>query len=143
MIAVEGRSREIDWEAEMEKLEEVRDNLIAISNKDRKLKSEVYDLYGCKMELSEDGETIETIYYPTYRINDKEEYIHVGYRNRKRFKKNDPEVEKDPSKLNVLKNFKGGIGDTKKGITMFGQWLFKDSEKKRLIICCGEEVGRG
>lgn len=131
--------REIDWEVELEKLEEVRDGLIAVSNKERKISADLYELYGCRMEMDEEGKKIQVIYYPTYRMDENDVLKHVGYRNRKRFTQYSKEVQKDPSKLGVLKDFAGGIGDTKKGIAMFGQWLFKPEDHKRIIICCGEE----
>lgn len=133
--------KEINWEEELEKLEEVRDGLIAVSNKERKLKASIYEKYGCRMELNEeDGETIDTIYYPTYRHDhDTDTYEHVGYRNRRRFTADSPMVKKKPNLEGVLKDFSGGIGDTKKGICMFGQWLFDPKSQKRVIVCCGEE----
>lgn len=109
-------------------LEEVRDNLIPTDNRERKLRADVYELYGCRMELQDDGETIEKIFYPTYRKNE-----HVGYRIRGRI----PEGHEDAGKL---KNFKmGKIGDTSKGIQLFGQWLFSPEQHKRLFISEGEE----
>ena len=131
--AVYSGGRVIDWEAEMEKLEEVRDGLIAVDMKDRKLRADVYDLYGVKMELNSDGETVDAVYYPSYRDGK-----HVGYRNRKRYQDWHDAVKKDPKKLGVLKDFSGGIGDTKKGIELYGQHLF-ESGGKRIILCCGEE----
>lgn len=133
MVAVIGKAREIDWEVELEKLEEVRDNLAAMDNRERKMRAEVYDFYGVRMELNSDGETIDKIFYPTYRDNK-----HVGYRNRKRFEEWMDQVKKKPELLGVLKDFSGGIGDTKKGIEMFGQHLFEPGGK-RIIITCGEE----
>lgn len=134
-----GSSRVIDWEAEMERLEEVRDDLEAVSSKERKIPAKIYDFYGCRMEMDKEGEEIETVYYPTYRPDDNGTLHHVGYRNRKRFKEWHDAVKKDPSKLNVLKDFSGGVGDTKKGISLFGQWLFSPEESNRVILCCGEE----
>jgi twinkle protein len=127
------RKREINWEEEQEKLEYVRDSIIAVDNPDRKLRSDVYDHYGCRMETASDGIKIETIYYPSYRAGE-----HKGYRNRKRFKSWHRQVKKNPELLGVLKDFTGGIGDTQKGIDMFGQWLFP-AGGKRIIINCGEE----
>lgn len=140
MEPAEGGSRKVvNWEEEMEKLEEVRDGLIAVDNKDRKLPASVYDFYGCKMELEADGVTIQKIFYPTHRDDELGNDLHVGYRNRKRFLEWHDAVKKDPSKLNKLKDFSGGIGDTKKGIKLFGQWLFNSTDHNRIILCCGEE----
>ncbi len=133
MVAVVGKAREIDWEVEMEKLEEVRDNLAAMDNPDRKMRADAYEFYGVQMEMNEAGDRIEKIFYPTYRDGQ-----HVGYRNRKRFEGWMAQVEKKPELLGVLKDFTGGIGDTKKGIEMFGQHLFEPGGK-RIIITCGEE----
>lgn len=133
MVTVEYKGREIDMEAELEKLEEVRDNLAAMDNPDRHLRAEAYEFYGVQMEMNEAGDKIETIFYPTYRDGE-----HVGYRNRTRFKEYHDEVKKHSEKLGRLKNFAGGIGDTKKGIEMFGQHLFP-AGGKRIIITCGEE----
>lgn len=115
-------------------LEEVRDDYVATDNKARKLRADAYEYFGVKMELQGDGETIDKQFYPTYRAGK-----HGGYRIRSRFKEGHPEVIKDPSKLGVLKNFEGKIGDTKKGIELFGQWLFEPSKHKRLFITEGEE----
>lgn len=133
MKAVVYNAKEINWEEEMEKLEEVRDGLVAVDFKERRLRDESYDFYGVKMDLEDDGETIKVVYYPTYRDG-----VHCGYRNRKRFQSWHDVVKKDPSKEGVLKDFTGGIGDTKKGIEMFGQHLFP-SGGKRIIITCGED----
>ena len=127
------KPREINWEEEQEKLEYVRDDLIAEDNADRYLKADIYDLYGCRMEMDSTGEKIEVIYYPSYRDGE-----HCGYRNRKRFQSWHKQVKKDPSKLGVLKDFTGGIGDTQKGVDMFGAHLFS-AGGKRIIINCGEE----
>lgn len=115
-------------------LEEIRDDYIAVDNRERKLKAEYYELYGVKMELQDDGETIDKIFYPTRR-----DTKHVGYRPRSRFQKGSPAVLKDPSKEGILKCFEGSIGDTKKGIELFGQWLFSAGNHKRLFITEGEE----
>jgi len=115
-------------------LEDVRDDYITVDNPDRRLRTDIYEKYGCKMELQGDGETIDKIFYPTYR-----ESKHVGYRIRSRFEEGDPDLEKKPELLGVLKNFKGTIGDTKKGIELFGQWLFDSDSQKRLFITEGEE----
>lgn len=133
MVAVVGKVREINWEVEMEKLEEVRDNLAAMDNKERKMRADAYEFYGVQMEMNEAGDRIEKIYYPTYRDGE-----HVGYRNRKRFEEWMDQVKKKPELNGVLKDFSGGIGDTKKGIEMFGQHLFEPGGK-RIIITCGEE----
>jgi archaellum biogenesis ATPase FlaH len=127
------KKREINWEEEQEKLEYVRDDLIPVDNPDRRLRADVYEHYGCRMETASDGVKIEAIYYPSYRDGE-----HKGYRNRKRFQSWHKQVKKDPSKMGVLKDFTGGIGDTQKGIAMFGQWLFP-AGGKRVIINCGEE----
>jgi len=108
-MADEGHKEKQSY-SNLPELEDVRDEYIATDNKDRKLRADVYEKYGCKMELQGDGETIDSIFYPTYRTED-----HVGYRIRARF----PAGHKDAGKL---KNFeKGKIGDTKKGIELFGQ----------------------
>lgn len=133
------KPREIDWEVEKEIMQDISENLIAVSNKDRYLTDSIYDFYGCRMDLAEDGKKINVIYYPTYRVSQQGEYEHVGYRNRKRFKSWHKQVKKKPELLDVLKDFSGGVGDTKKGICLFGQWLFNPSEHKRVILCCGEE----
>lgn len=127
------KKREINWEEEQEKIEFIKNDLICVDNPDRKLRSDVYEHYGCRMETKEDGETIEVIYYPTYRAGE-----HKGYRNRKRFQSWHKQVKKKPELLGVLKDFSGGVGDTQKGIDMFGQWLFPEGGK-RIIINCGEE----
>jgi archaellum biogenesis ATPase FlaH len=127
------KRREINWEEEQEKLEYVRDDLIPVDNPDRRLRADVYEYYGCRMETASDGTKIEAIYYPSYRGGD-----HKGYRNRKRFQGWHKQVKKKPELLGVLKDFTGGIGDTQKGIDMFGQWLFP-AGGKRIIINCGEE----
>jgi len=114
-------------------LEEVRDDRISVKLNDRKIKESVCELYGVKVELNEDGETVDRHYYPTYRKKQ-----HVGYRIRSRFEEGDKEVEKKPKLLGVLKNFKGTIGDTKKGIELFGQHLFSPEKHKRLFITEGE-----
>jgi KaiC/GvpD/RAD55 family RecA-like ATPase/Zn ribbon nucleic-acid-binding protein len=114
-------------------LEEVRDDRISVKLNDRKIKESVCELYGVKVELNEDGETVDRHYYPTYRKKQ-----HVGYRVRSRFEEGDKEVEKKPKLLGVLKNFKGTIGDTKKGIELFGQHLFSPEKHKRLFITEGE-----
>lgn len=109
-------------------LEEIRDDYEVFDNRDRQLRAETYEAYSCKMELHGDGETINSIYYPTYRDD-----AHVGYRIRARY----PEGHENAG---VLKNFeKGKIGDTKKGIELFGQWMFKPEKHKRLFITEGEE----
>jgi archaellum biogenesis ATPase FlaH len=108
-------------------LEVVRDEYIAVDNKQRHLRAEVYEFYGVKHEISGDGETIDKVFYPTYRED------HVGYRIRGRY----PEGHVDGGKL---KDFSQGmIGDTKKGIQLFGQWLFRPDKYKRLFIVEGEE----
>ncbi len=127
------KPREINWEEEQEKLEHIRDNLISVDNPDRKLRADIYEYYGCRMDTSSDGDKIEAIYYPSYRDG-----THKGYRNRKRFQSWHKEVKKNPEKLGVLKDFTGGVGDTQKGIDMFGSWLFP-AGGKRIIINCGEE----
>lgn len=115
-------------------LESVRDDYSVIDNKDRKVRADIYEFYGCRMEVNPDGETIEKIFYPTWRDN-----LHVGYRIRSRFEVSSPEVKKNPDKLGVLKCFEGKIGDTKKGIELFGQNLFSPENHKRLFITEGEE----
>lgn len=115
-------------------LDEVLNDYIAVDNKDRKLRASAYELYGVKMEIAGDGETINKQFYPTYR-DDK----HVGFRIRSRFEAGHPEVIKEPKKLGILKNFEGKIGDTKKGIELFGQWVFPSGSGKRLMITEGEE----
>lgn len=127
------RPRIINWEVELERLEEVRDSLVAIGSKERRIKASDYEFYGVHMELDKDGEQIDKVWYPTFR-----EGQHCGYRCRSRFKETDEAVIKDPSKLGVLKNFRGGIGDTQKGIELFGQWLFPEGGKF-IILTCGEE----
>lgn len=115
-------------EYDLPELETIRDEYIAVDNKDRRLRADVYEFYGCKMEIAGDGETIDKIFYPTYRDDQ-----HVGYRIRARF----PEGHEDGGKL---KDFgTGKIGDTKKGIQLFGQWLFSPEKHKRLFITEGEE----
>ena len=126
------REVEIVTEEEQEYFERIRDEYIPLDNKERKMRAEDYDLYGVKMEVASDGETIEKIFYPTYR-----DEVHVGYRIRERFQEWDKAVKKDPSKLGVLKKF-SSIGDAKKGIQMFGQNVFP-SGGDRLVITCGEE----
>lgn len=133
MTPAKRKVREIDWEVELEKLEEVRDKLAAMDNPDRKMRADAYEFYGVQMEMNEAGDRIEKVFYPTYRDGK-----HVGYRNRKRFEAWMDQVKKKPELEGVLKDFSGGIGDTKKGIEMFGQHLFEPGGK-RLIITCGEE----
>jgi len=132
MVAITRNVKEIDWEAEREKMEEVKD-LIAVSMPSRKLSASDYEEYGVVMALESDGETVDKVYYPSYRDNEQ-----CGLRIRSRFKEGDPEVVKKPELLGVLKNFRGSIGDVKKGIEMFGQHLFP-AGGKHIIICCGEE----
>lgn len=109
-------------------IEEVRDEYVAVDNPERKLRADIYEMYGCRMEISDDGETIEKIFYPTYRDGK-----HSGYRIRARF----PIGHETAGKL---KDFSQGmIGDTKKGIELFGQWLFTPEKHKRLFITEGEE----
>ena len=116
---------------------EIKEDLINVNNKERRLKAEVYDFYGCRMDLEEDGSTIAKIFYPTYR---EIEGIatHCGYRNRKRFKSWHSAVKKNPKLEGVLKDFAGGVGDTMKGIMLYGQWLFPPGGK-RIILTCGED----
>lgn len=142
-IAVTRKSRRkseiVDWRKCLEQINEIKDNLINVDNKERKIPASIYDMYGCRMELEEDGETIKTIYYPTYRELEDGVKQHVGYRNRRRFTSTDREVEKNPEMLGVMKNFAGGIGDIKKGICLYGEWLFDPKQHKRIILACGEE----
>lgn len=128
-----GKARVLDMDIEREKMVEMKECLAAMPNRDRKLKEDVYEMYGVLMDLNDKGDRIETIYYPTYRGGN-----HVGYRNRRRFKSWHDEVKKNPEKLDVLKCFNGGVGDTKRGIQMFGEWLWP-AGGKRVIITCGEE----
>lgn len=120
-------SQERQTYSNLPSLEEVREDLICIDNKDRKIRSDVYELYGCRMDVDDDGQ-IDRVYYPTYRDG-----AHVGYRIRGRY----PEGH---DKAGILKNFGlGAVGDVKKGIDMFGQHLFKPEEHKRIMITEGEE----
>lgn len=112
-------------------LEQVRDDFIPYDNKERFIREQYYEHFGCKMELEADGETIKAIYYPTYRGDN-----HVGYRRRSR---HTSETTNKPEMVGVLKNFQGNIGDCKVGINMFGQHLANPNSAKRLIIVCGEE----
>ena len=127
------RPRIINWEVELERLEEVRDNLTSISMKERRIKAADYESYGVHMELNKEGDRVDKVWYPTFRGGQ-----HCGYRCRSRYKETDEEVIKHPEKLGVLKNFRGGIGDTQKGIDLFGQWLYP-SGGKFIILTCGEE----
>lgn len=130
---IKSRAKPKNWERELEKLELVRDSLEAQGFKERMINKTTYDMYGCRMELDSSGDTVDAIYYPTYRDNE-----HVGYRNRRRFKEGHKRLEKKPELLGKMKNFQGGIGDTNKGIEMYGQHLFKPGGK-RIIVTCGEE----
>ena len=120
--------RVLDMAEEMEKIEDIKENLAAMDVKERKLRADAYDIYGCKMEMNPDGDAVDVIYYPTYR--DKE---HVGYRNRKRFQAWHEDVKKGKRKEGEFKDFQGGIGDTKKGIQMFGQNVFEGGGKRIII----------
>lgn len=138
MVAAEGGGkREIDWAMEAQIMEEIKADLINVANKQRRLRSTVYDFYGCRMDLEEDGATIAKIFYPTYREVEGV-LTHVGYRNRKRYQPWHDAVKKKPELDGVLKDFAGGVGDTKKGIALYGQWLFP-AGGKRIILTCGEE----
>lgn len=132
-VVEEVNNKTKNWEEEMEKLEEIRDNLTALSVKDRRVTADIYDLYGVKMELNEAGDRLEAIYYPTYRAGE-----HVGYRPRMRYKEGDKRVLKKPELLGVLKKFGKSVGDCYKGIDLFGQWVFP-AGGKRIILTCGEE----
>ncbi len=123
----------IDPEVEQAIIDDITENLDGEDNRERKLRAADYNFYGVKVELDSSGKTIDKIYYPTYRDGEL-----VGYRNRKRFQSWHKKVKKHPEMLNVLKDFTGGVGDTKKGIQMFGQNIF-EAGGKRLIITCGEE----
>lgn len=140
MVAAEGNSskRVIDWEEEAAIMEDIKENLIPLKNNERRMTADVYEKYGVRMDVAEDGETIDKIYYPAYRENEAGIKMHVGYRNRKRFKEWHTAVKKDPKKLNKLKDFSGGVGDTKKGICLFGEHVF-EAGGKRVILTCGEE----
>lgn len=135
MSAASGRShstkRETVVYTNLPELHEVRDEYVNVDNKDRKLRADVYDLYGCRMEIAGDGETIDKIFYPTYR-GDPMSGQHVGYRIRSRY----PDGHEREGEL---KCFEGKIGDTKKGIQLFGQWVFSPEKHKRLFITEGEE----
>lgn len=120
--------KEYEVTYETQTLEEIRDEYVAVDNKERRIRSDIYEMYGCRMEINGDGETIDKIFYPTYRDG-----VHSGYRIRARF----PEGHENAGKL---KDFsQGKIGDTKKGIELFGQWLFSPEKHKRLFITEGEE----
>lgn len=133
MKAAARTGRVINWEEELEKIADIKENLAAMDNPERHLRADAYEFYGVMMEMNDAGDKIEKIFYPTYREGE-----HVGYRNRKRFEDWHDQVKKKPELLGVLKDFSGGVGDTKKGIEMFGQHLFP-AGGKRIIICCGEE----
>ena len=62
---------------DQEYFERIRDDYIAFDNPERKLRADDYELFGVKMEMESDGETISKIFYPTYRDS-----VHVGYRIR-------------------------------------------------------------
>jgi KaiC/GvpD/RAD55 family RecA-like ATPase len=126
-------ARVLDMAVEREKMKEVKENLAALDFPQRKLRQDVYEFYGVRMSLEDNGEEIKGVYYPTYRDGQ-----HVGYRNRLKYESWMDQVKKKPHLEGVLKNFNGGIGDTKKGIEMYGQHLFP-SGGKRIIITCGEE----
>ena len=136
MEASTGKSstkKEIKVSYNLPTVEEVREDYFAVSNPDRKIPASYYEKYGVCMELQGDGETIERVFYPTYREEPPENNTHVGYRIRGRF----PEGHKDEG---VLKDFgQGAIGDTKKGIQLFGEWVFDRAKHKRLILTEGEE----
>ncbi len=112
-------------------MEDIMDDCIAIDLPERKLRADVLDLYGVKVKIQDDGSTVDAHYYPTYRLDDTGEAQHVGFRRRGRF----PEGHE---KAGQLKDFNGVIGDAKKGITMFGQWLVDPSKYKRVIVFEGE-----
>lgn len=107
-------------------MEEINDDCIAVDLPDRKIRAEVLEHYGVKVKLQDDGETIDAHYYPTYR-EDK----HVGYRRRGRF-------PMGHEKGGQLKDFNGVIGDAKKGIEMFGQWVVSPDKYKRVMVFEGE-----
>lgn len=130
VITKEETERQMSW---------INDDLIAVRSMQRKIPEEVYDFFGIKMDLQKDGETIESVFYPTYREASNKMAYHAGFRKRGRFKDWHNEVKKKPELLNKLKCFHGGVGDIKKGIMMFGQWLWDDASKNRIILTCGEE----
>lgn len=112
--------------------EEVRDDFVSDSLKDRKIPKSVLEFYGVKTDVNDKGEVYRE-FYPTYR--DKK---HVGYKIRSEFTEDDPEVKKNPKLLGVRKNFKGTLGDAKKGTELFGQHLFSPEKHKRLFITEGQ-----
>ena len=133
-LAYEKQQREIEEKFLMAlpSLEEVRDVFESDSLKDRKISKTAMKAYGVRTDINDKGKVYRE-FYPTYRAGK-----HVGYRIRSEFTKEDREVTKKPELLGVRKNFKGRIGDTKKGVEMFGQHLFKPSEFDVLHITEGE-----
>ena len=107
-------------------LEQIMEDCIAVDLPDRKLRENILEHYGVKVALQDDGETIDKHYYPTYRDG-----THVGFRRRSRF----PMGHEDAGKL---KDFNGVIGDAKKGIEFFGQWVVTPEKYKRVIVMEGE-----
>jgi len=132
------KPKEYDPVEDARRMDYVTDDLICVNNPERRLPASIYEYYGCRMELAEDGEKIEKIYYPTYLENELGEINHVGYRVRGRFKPWHKKTKKHPELNGVLKNFYGGVGYRKQGISFFGQWLYP-AGGERLILTCGEE----
>lgn len=116
-------------------LESVLDDLEADDLKDRKLPSRILELFGVKIDIDSEGK-VDKHFYPTYLV---ETGNHCGYRIRSKYEAWQREVEKKPELLGKMKCFSGKIGYVKKGIMMFGEWLYANStDRKRLIIMEGE-----
>lgn len=119
--------------SERELFDTIKNDFVAISMRSRKIKSDVYDFYGVKMDTESDGTTVRAVYYPNYRNGE-----HVGYKIRSRIESWELAAKKNPDKIGVLKSFKGSVLDNKKGLELFGQNKFS-AGGKLLIICAGQE----
>lgn len=88
-------------------------------------------MYGVKA-LEQDGQ-INSYFYPNYRDGRL-----VGYKIRRRFISGDPEVQEGKVEAGTFKCFKGYVGNNKKGIQLFGQYLHS-SAPRRVFILGGQE----
>lgn len=104
---------------------------------ERKLKKEVYELFGVRA-MGQKGvkpPVVDTYFYPNYLDNEI-----VGYKTRRRFVDSDKEVQKGKVEAGVFKCFKGYVGHNKKGIQLFGQQLHDTAPRRTFIIGGQEDV---
>lgn len=120
------KSNKREYKMSLPSMDDINDDCIAIDLTDRKLRANVLEHYGVKIAIQDDGETVDAHYYPTYR-----DEKHVGYRRRGRFPIGHEQAGQ-------LKDFNGVIGDGKKGIEMFGQWVVSPDKFKRVMVFEGE-----